>query len=177
MKINPHRTVALAGALALALPGAAMAKGDHGQGHGKANGHAQSPAHGHANAHRGKKAKRNLNFHGTVVSVDSTTMTAVVHVTRGNRGARDLVGQDVTVDASKARTDVADVNKDGATDLKDVAVGDVVVVQVKLAKGATASQPLPARHITDETSPEQADAADAPESSDSVPTASSPSAG
>lgn len=177
MKIHPHRTAALAGALALALPGAAMAKGDHGQGHGKANGHAQSHANSHANGHRTKKAKRNLNFHGTVVSVDSTAMTAVVHVTSGNRGARGLVGQDVTVDASKARTDVADVNKDGATDLKDVAVGDLVVVQVKLAKGATASQPLSARHIADETSPEQADAADAPESSDSVPTASSPSAG
>jgi len=155
----------------LRCPGVALAKGDHGQGHGNghSHGHGQSQAKGHGKGHHGKKAKRNLNFHGDVVSVDSTAMTAVVHVTSGNQGARDLVGQDVTVDASKARTDVADTNKDGATDLKDVAVGDVVVVQVKLARGAAASQPLPARHIADETSPEQADPAEAPESSDSTP--------
>lgn len=175
MKINPHRAAPSPSPAPSRsrCPAPPWAKGDH----GKANGHAQSHAKSHANGHRGKKAKRNLNFHGTVVSVDSTAMAAVVHVTSGNRGARDLVGQDVTVDASKARTDVADVNKDGASDLKDVAVGDVVVVQAKLAKGATASQPLSARHIADETSPEQADAADAPESSDSTPAATSPSAG
>ncbi len=168
MKTYSHRAAALTGVLALALPGVALAKGDHGQGHGNGHGHGHGQAKGHAKGQHGKKAKRNLNFHCAVVSVDSTAMTAVVHVTSGNRGARDLVGQDVTVDASKARTDVADTNKDGATDLRDVAVGDVVVVQVKLAKGAAASQPLPARHIEDETSPEQPDAAEAPESSDST---------
>ena len=140
--------VALGIAAALALPAGATAKSGHAK-HGRGDSQAQA---GKPDKH-GKKPKgpkyRALVLKGTVTAVGTGTIDVLV---RGaNHHGRALRGQTVTVDVSGARVIVRDVNGDGIRDLADVAVGDRVGVQARIAKGTAPdpAQPIVAKRVLD----------------------------
>lgn len=137
--MNRNRALAALGiAAALAMPGAALAKGGH-DGKGKGADHGA----------KAKKPKTSTYvFKGTVAAVDATTVQ--VKVSAGNSRGRKYRDQTLTFDVTKAKLKVRDANGDGKRDLTDVAVGDRVVVQAKLPRGALdATQTLAARHVLD----------------------------
>ena len=129
--------VVLGATAALALPAAAVAKGHAGE-HGKG-------------AEHGQKAPkmRALNVRGEVTAVGDGTVDVLVK--GANHHGKALRGQTVTVDVSDARIRVRDVNGDGVRDLADVAVGDRVLVQSRIAKGSQPdpAQPLVAKRMVD----------------------------
>ena len=148
--------VALGVAAALALPAGATAKGRAAAGPGHGAKQAQKPGKQvtpEVDVKRPKKPKkaktRALNVKGTVSAVGEGTIDVLV--SGGNRRARELKGQTVTVDASAARIVVRDANGDGVRDLADVAVGDRVLVQARIAKGSAPdpAQPLAAKKVVD----------------------------
>ena len=150
--------VALGVVAALALPAAAVGKGPAG-GHGKGAEHGQAGKHG-----KGPKAPktRALNIKGTVSAVgDGTVDVLVKHANRHGRALRD---QTVTVDVSNARIVVRDVNGDGERDLADVAVGDRVLVQSRIAKGAAPdpAEPIVAKRLVDKGAPKPPPAPEEP---------------
>jgi len=138
--------VALGVVAAMALPAAAVA-------HGKAGQHGRGAEHGQPGKHGNKPDKpiryRALNVKGTVTAVGAGTIDVLVK--GANHHGRALRGQTVTVDVSTARIVVRDVNGDGSRDLADVAVGDRVLVQSRIAKGTTPdpAQPLVAKRVVD----------------------------
>ena len=138
--------VVLGAVAALALPAAATA-------HGKAGKHGRGAEHGQPGKHGNKPDKpiryRALNVKGTVTAVGDGTIDVLVK--GANHHGRALRGQTVTVDVSTARIAVRDVNGDGVRDLADVAVGDRVLVQSRIAKGTTPdpAQPLVAKRVVD----------------------------
>jgi hypothetical protein len=119
--------VALGVVAAMALPTAAVA-------HGKAGQHGHATEHGQGGKPDKPIRYRALNVKGTVTSVGDGTIDVLVK--GANHHGRALRGQTVTVDVSTARIVVRDVNGDGSRDLADVAVGDRVLVQARIAKGA-----------------------------------------
>ena len=136
------RTRALAAlgiAAALAMPGAALAKGGH-----------DNKGKGADHGAKAKKPKTSTYvFKGTVAAVDTTTVQ--VKVAAGNSRGKKYRDQTLTFDVTKAKLKVRDANGDGKRDLTDVAVGDRVVVQAKLPRGALdVTQPLAARHVLDQ---------------------------
>ena len=136
--MNCKRTLVALGAIAMiALPATAFAK----DGHGKAP---KPPK-----AERAKPV--NFEFKGLVTAVGDGTIA--FEVKAGNHRAKALKGQVLTLDVSKARIVVRDVNKDGKRNLADVAVGDRLQAQVKtkLRRGEAldTSAALPARHVVD----------------------------
>jgi VCBS repeat-containing protein len=138
------------GAAALALPGVALA----GNGHGKAlaKGHAKPSTSAHSNLAPAKGRGRNLVVKGTVKAVDTTAGTVTVTVTGANHAAKSLKGTDVVFDVSKASIRAADTNGNHVrNELADVKVGDKVLVHAHLAKGASTTQPIPARQLRDQT--------------------------
>jgi hypothetical protein len=138
--------VALGVVAALALPAAAVGKGPGG-GHGKGADHSQSGKHP-------KKPKtRALNIRGTVAAVGDGTVDVLVK--SANHHGRALAGQTVTVDVSNARIVVRDVNDDGSRDLADVAVGDRVLVQARIAKGTAPdpAEPVVGKRLVDKGAP------------------------
>jgi hypothetical protein len=146
---------ALAGALALVFPAGALAHGAAANSH--ATGHA-AESHGHAGKRGHRPASRHIPMvaliaHGTVVSVDTTNNTAVVQVTHANHHGAGLVGTQVTIDLSKARISVADVNADGQKNLSDVAAGDRVLVQGRIPLRGSLTGPLVALRLVDQTHP------------------------
>ena len=141
MKSRYTRPLVAASVVAmLALPAAAVGKGHGG-------------AHGRSADHKGAQHTRALNLKGTVSAVGDNSVDVLVK--RANHHGHVLVGQTVTVDLSNARVVVRDVNGDGVRNLSDVAVGDRVVVQARIAKGGTAdaSQPLAAKRLVDQGAP------------------------
>jgi hypothetical protein len=154
--------VALGVAAALALPAAAVGKGPAG-GRGKGAEHSQSGKHG-----KGPKAPktRALNIKGTVSAVGDGTVDVLVK--RANHHGRALRDQTVTVDVSNARIVVRDVNDDGKRDLADVAVGDRVLVQSRIAKGAAPdpAQPIVAKRLVDKGAPKPPPAPEDPGTDD-----------
>jgi hypothetical protein len=152
---------ALAGALALAFPAGALAHrapaGSHGADHpNAARSHGKAHNHGQASNHRHIPMVA-LIARGTVVSVDSTSNTAVVQVTRANHHGASLVGTQVTIDLSKAKISVADVNADGQENLADVAVNDRVLVQGRIPLRGSLTGALVARRLIDQTHPASSD--------------------
>src|SRR5437763_2159706 len=136
--------VALGAVAALALPAGAAA---HGGGHAPKANH---PSHGGKSAgYHGGKQGRALIVKGTVSAVGTGTVDVLVK--SANHHGRALRGQTLTFDVSNARIVVRDVNGDGERDLGDVAVGDRVLVQSRVAKGATVdtSQPVVAKRVVD----------------------------
>jgi hypothetical protein len=137
--MDRNRTLAALGLVAaLAMPAAAVAKKDD-AGHGKG-------------AEHGKKAKKPKTetyvFKGAVSAVAGGTVQ--VHVAAGNNRGRRYKGQTLNFDLAKAKVKVHDANGDGKRDLADVAVGDRVLIQAKLPRGALdVSQALPARQFLD----------------------------
>ena len=136
--------VALGVVAAFALPAGAAA---HGGGHGPKADHGSHGAKGSA-FHGGKKG-RALIVKGTVSAVGTGTIDVLVK--SANHHGHALRGQTLTFDVSNARIVVRDVNGDGKRDLADVAVGDRVLVQSRIAKGATvdSSQPVVAKQVVD----------------------------
>jgi hypothetical protein len=138
--------VVLGAVAALGLPAAATA-------HRQAGQHGRGAEHGQAGKHGNKPDKpiryRALNVKGTVTAVGDGTIDVLVK--GANHHGRVLRGQTVTVDVSTARIVVRDVNGDGVRDLADVAVGDRVLVQSRIAKGAAPdpAQPLVAKRVVD----------------------------
>jgi hypothetical protein len=115
---------------------------------------------------KGKKPKKpkvkTYEFRGVVAAVNEGTVE--VTVTGGNKRARELERQTLTFDVTKAKVKVADVNGDGKRDLADVAVGDRVKVQAKVAGPVDASKVVPAWHFHDKgpVKPPSEDDDDAP---------------
>jgi hypothetical protein len=141
--MNRNRALAALGiAAALAMPAAALAKGGHDAG-------GKGAEHG-AKSKKPKKPKTaTYVFKGTVAAVDGTTVQ--VEVAGGNSRGRKYKDQTLGFDVANARLKVRDANGDGKRDLADVAVGDRVVVQAKLPKGALdTSGALAARHVLDQ---------------------------
>jgi hypothetical protein len=148
---------ALAGVLALAFPAGALAHGAPAGSHG-ANRANAAESHGRAGKHGQGSAHRHIPMvaliaRGRVVSVDTTGNTAVVQVTRANHHGAGLVGTQVTIDLSKARISVADVNGDGQKNLADVAAGDRVLVQGRIPLHGDLTGVLVARRLIDQTRP------------------------
>ena len=138
------RTRALAAlgiAAALAMPGAALAKGGH-------DSKGKGADHG-AKTKKPKKPKTSTYvFKGSVAAIDGATVQ--VKVAAGNSRGRRYKDQTLSFDVTKAKLKVRDSNGDGKRDLADVAVGDRVVVQAKLPRGALdVTQALAARHFLD----------------------------
>ncbi len=160
--INRWMAVVL-GAAVLAVPGTAVAKGDHGKGHGKAKHekaeHHKSHKHGKKDrAAKPKKAKKpkNFVFHGVYKG------DGVVTVVSGNSWVRKggYVGKDVTFDLSAAKLIVADTDGVPGVTAADVQAGDVVLVQARLPRGSKAPEPVVAP--TAEASGDDAPVEDAP---------------
>jgi carbohydrate-selective porin OprB len=138
--MHPRTIAAALAAAALAVPAAAIADPGQGKGHDK-------PA---------KKAK-------TVTYVFKGTFTApgTVAVTSGNAHVRKggYVGQSVTFDLASAKVVGVDTNADLKVDATDVADGDKVLVQARIAKGTKWAAPaegetaaaLVARKLVDKT--------------------------
>lgn len=125
------RTIAVAlGAAALAVPAAAVAQ----PGHGK-----DKPP---------KKAKTvNFVFKGTFTAPGTVTVSAGnAHVRKGG-----YVGTEVTFDLDDAKIVGVDTTADGKVDLADVADGDKVLVQARVAKGTAPASELAARKLVDQT--------------------------
>src|SRR5215218_1680328 len=121
--IKHSRTLAAAGVVAaLVAPAVVQAKPGHGHGHG-------APT-----ASQGIKPIKvkysNVIVKGSVAAVDGDVVT--VTAVGGNHRGRGLAGQPLLLDLSKARVTVRDVNQDGARNAADVAVGDRVLVQVRV---------------------------------------------
>jgi hypothetical protein len=143
--MNTRTILAAAAAAALALPAVAVAGPGNGKGHDK-------PA---------KKAK-------TVTYVFKGTFTApgTVAVTSGNAHVRKggYVGQSISFDLASAKVVGVDTNLDLKVDATDVADGDKVLVQARIAKGTKFAAPaegeiaaaIAARKLVDQTgAPEQ----------------------
>jgi hypothetical protein len=143
--MNLKRTIAAFGVAALvACPAAATAKKDTAGGPGKG---AASAEHGKGKGKSKKPKVRTYEFKGLVVATGAGT--AQVAVSGGNSRGRKLKGQTVTFDLANAKVKVADVNKDGKRDLADVAAGDRVNVQAKVAGPVDPAAPIAARHFVD----------------------------
>ena len=134
------------GAAVLAVPGTAVAKGDHGKGHGKAK-HEKAEHHkSHEHGKKGKqhkaskKAKKPKNF----VFRGVYKGDGVVTVVSGNGWVRKggYVGKDVAFDLSAAKLIVADTDGVPGVTAADVQAGDVVLVQARLPRGTKAPAPV-----------------------------------
>lgn len=117
------------------------------------DGHGKKPAAGEKHGKGHKPKARALNVKGTVAAVGEGTIDVLV--TGANHHGKALRGQTVTVDVAAARIVVRDVNGDGEGDLADVAAGDRVLVQSRIAKGSAPdpAQPLVAKRVVDKGAP------------------------
>jgi len=127
------------GAAVLAIPGTAVAKGDHGKGHAKHEKAEQGKSHAHGKKHE-KKAKKPKNF----VFRGVYKGDGVVTVSGGNSWVRKggYVGTDVTFDLAEAKLKVADTDGVAGVSAADVQVGDTVLVQARLPRGTKAPEPV-----------------------------------
>ena len=146
--MNLKRTFATLGVAALvASPAAATAKSVNG-GSGKAP---DKGAKHEAKGGKGKKPKKpkvhTYVFKGVVSAVADGNV--LVAVDGGNSRGKKFKGQTLTFDVSKAKLKVADVNNDGKRDLADVAAGDRVNVQAKVAGTLEGDSAIAARHFVD----------------------------
>jgi hypothetical protein len=130
------------GAAVLAVPGTAVAKGDHGKGHGKAKHekaeHHKSHEHGKKDK-ASKKAKKPKNFVFRGVYKGDGVVTVVSGNGRVRKGG--YVGRDVAFDLSAAKLIVADTDGVPGVSAADVQAGDVVLVQARLPRGTQAPEP------------------------------------
>lgn len=160
--MNNRVIAALLGAAALALPSAAVADPAHDKPQQERTAKEQGKGKG-----KGKKAKKRM-----YVFTGSFSAPGTVEVQAGNAHVRKggFVGQSVTFDFADARIVAADTNADQKVDLLDVKDGDLVLVQVRLAKGTEyvpvaegmTAEPLVARKLIDKTNAPTADEEPAP---------------
>jgi hypothetical protein len=147
-----HSSAALGVAALVAFPAGAMAKNGNEHGGNGKNAHAIAE-HGQSGAKHGNAKKPKLKtyeFKGVVAVVGDGSLQ--VAISGGNSRGRKFKGQTLTFDLASAKLRVADVNNDGKRDLADVAAGDRLNVQAKLA-AVDASQPLAARVVVDKAVP------------------------
>jgi hypothetical protein len=135
---------AVAALAALALPGAAVAKG--------------KPDHaGHGQAKQERRAARHGSGPMVTYVLKGIWSAGSLQVAHGNAHARraGLVGQTVALDltAAAAKVKVADANADGVRDLADVQDGDRVLVQARLPRRAPGAAPFAVRKLVDQTHP------------------------
>ena len=144
--INRWMAVVL-GAAVLAVPGTAVAKGDHGNGKGHEKTHKVEKK-----AKREKKAKKPKTY----VFKGIYKADGVVTVVSGNSRVRKggYVGKDVTFDLSAAKLVVADTDGVPGVTAADVQAGDVVLVQARLPRVLEeAPAAIKARKLIDFTHP------------------------
>ncbi len=136
--MNKNVIAALFAAAALAVPAVATADTGHDKPHEKKA----------AKEGNGKKAKK-----ATYVFKGSFTAPGTVEVLSGNARVRKggYVGQALTFDFATAKVVAADTNADLKVDVADVKDGDLVLVQVRVPKGAELAEPLVARKLIDKT--------------------------
>lgn len=165
MKVPYRNLAALAGVLALAGGGTALANPGNGNGH-RHHGHGPTgltgptgptgatgpggPKHGeHGKGHR-RNHKVMYIFRGTWNAADGS-----VTVTGGNAHVKKagFVGQKVTFDFTKARLIVADTNSDSSKTLADFTDGDKVLVGARLGHRDPGDQPFAARKLIDLSAP------------------------
>jgi hypothetical protein len=148
--INRWMAVVL-GAMVLAVPGTALAKGDHGKGHGKQKAESNQKAHKHGS----KKAKKPKSY----VFKGVYKGDGVVTVTSGNSRVRKggYVGQDVTFDLTTAKVVAAESDGVAGVTAADVKAGDLVLVQARLPRGSKAPEPT-----TEEPAPTATESTDDP---------------
>lgn len=118
------------GAAVLAVPGTALANGDHAK-----KDKASEKSHKHGSKHEKKATKgKNYIFKGVYKG------DGVVTVAKGNSRVRKggYVGQDVKFDLSEAKLVVADTDGVPGITAADVQAGDVVLVQARLPRGTKA---------------------------------------
>ena len=133
--MNSRIIVAALAAMALTVPAVAGAKPGHGKGHEK---------------HKPKNVT--FVFKGKFTGPDT------VQVVSGNSHVRKggFVGQTVTFDFANARVVAADTNADQKVDVTDVADGDAVLVQARVArrtKFEDVAAAIAARKLVDKTHP------------------------
>jgi hypothetical protein len=134
--INRWMAVVL-GAAVLAIPGTAVAKGDHGKGKGHEKTHKVEKKAKHEK--KAKKAKKPKSFVFRGVYKADGVVTVVSGNSRVRKGG--YVGQDVTFDLSAAKLIVADTDGVPGVTAADVQAGDVVLVQARLPRGTKAPEP------------------------------------
>ena len=149
--INRWMAVVL-GAAVLAVPGTAVAKGGHGNGHGGKAKHEKAEhqkSHKHGKKDKAAKAKKGKSY----VFKGVYKGDGVVTVTSGNSRVRKggYVGQDVTFDLSKAKIVAADSDGVAGVSAADVKAGDKVLVQARLPRGTKAPVPAPAEETPEAT--------------------------
>ena len=135
------------GAAVLAVPGTALAKGDHAKGKGHEKTHKVEKKAKHEKAAKKAKKPASYVFKGVYKG------DGVVTVTSGNSRVRKggYVGQDVTFDLSKAKIVAADSDGVAGVSAADVKAGDKVLVQARLPRGTKAPAPAPAPETTEAT--------------------------
>ena len=134
--INRWMAVAL-GALVLAVPGTAVAKGGHGHGKDKAKSHQKAEKHGKKQGKKDKAKKaKSYVFKGVYQG------EGVVTVVSGNSRVRKggYIGEDVTFDLSSAKIVAGDSDGVAGISAADVKVGDKVLVQARLPRGTKAPE-------------------------------------
>ena len=141
------------GAAVLAVPGTALAKGDHAKGHGKEKGERHQKAEKHGKKDKRAKKDKHAKKPKSYVFKGVYKGDGVVTVTSGNSRVRKggYVGQDVTFDLSKAKIVAADSDGVAGVSAADVKAGDKVLVQARLPRGTKAPVPAPAEETTEAT--------------------------
>ena len=150
MKISYRQLIAAAGALALAVPGAALAKPGNGHGHGQGDGQGNAPPRNTAPVQGQGQGQHAVSyvFKGTWSAADGS-----VEVTSGNAHVRKggFVGQAVEFDLTGAKLVVADTNGDGSRTAADLKDGDRVLVVARLPRKSPGSAPYKARLLVDQS--------------------------
>ncbi|HEX8646959.1 MAG TPA: hypothetical protein VF715_08645 [Thermoleophilaceae bacterium] len=167
--MNLKRTIAAFGVAALvACPAGAAAKGPgHGGGKDKAPQSVEDGTGGTGGKKPKKPKLRTYEFRGIVAAVNDGTVE--VTITGGNKRGRELERERITFDVTDAKVKVADVNGDGQRDLADVAVGDRVRIQVRVAGPISSSRVVPARQLHDKGPAKPPSDDDAPKGDDDAP--------
>jgi hypothetical protein len=132
--INRWMAVVL-GAAVLAVPGTALAKGDHAKGKGHEKTHkVEKKAKKHGKKDKAAKKGKSYVFKGVYVG------EGVVTVTSGNSRVRKggYVGENVTFDLSTAKIVAGDSDGVAGISAADVKAGDKVLVQARLPRGTKA---------------------------------------
>jgi hypothetical protein len=134
--INRWMAVVL-GAAVLAVPGTALAKGDHAKGKG------HEKTHKVEKKAKKDKASKKAKKPATYIFEGDYKGDGVVTVTSGNSRVRKggYVGQDVTFDLTTAKVVAADSDGVAGVTAADVKAGDLVLVQARLPRGTKAPQP------------------------------------
>ena len=132
--INRWMAVVL-GAAVLAVPGTALAKGDHAKGKGHEKTHkVEKKAKKHGKKDKSAKKGKSYVFKGVYKG------EGVVTVESGNSRVRKggYIGEDVTFDLASAKIVAGDSDGVAGISAADVKPGDKVLVQARLPRGTKA---------------------------------------